>query len=137
MKESTKKRRNDSDSSPEPLKKKLKTDTSGQCSASTSPVRQLSPPPESPQDRSGDVQKIRKDKGKGKKNEGSKSIGQNSRRQINKLKPARPFPTVPASVSATGPRSAHREGKNMICITRKTSLGAYMRRCKNVIIEDG
>jgi hypothetical protein len=59
------------------------------------------------------------------------------RRRINKLKAPRPFPTVPASVSATGPRSAHKEGKNAICITRKTSLGAYMRRCKNTIIQDG
>ncbi|KAF9540656.1 hypothetical protein CPC08DRAFT_615339, partial [Agrocybe pediades] len=57
--------------------------------------------------------------------------------RINKLVPPRPFPTVPTSVSATGPRSAHREGKNMICLTRKTSLSTYMRRCKNVILEDG
>lgn len=59
------------------------------------------------------------------------------RQRIKKLKPKRPFPTVPASVSATGPRSAHREGKNLICISRKTPLGAYMRRCKDIIIKDG
>jgi ribonuclease P/MRP protein subunit RPP20 len=59
------------------------------------------------------------------------------RRRINKLVPPRPFPTVPASVSATGPRSAHTEGKNYICLTRKTSLGAYMRRCKDVVLKDG
>ncbi|KAF7353735.1 Ribonuclease P protein subunit p20 [Mycena venus] len=59
------------------------------------------------------------------------------RQRINKLAPARPFPTVPASVSATGPRSAHKEGKNLICITRKTPLATYLRRCKNVIINDG
>ncbi|KAK7035825.1 ribonuclease P protein subunit p20 [Favolaschia claudopus] len=59
------------------------------------------------------------------------------RPRINKLTPARPFPTVPTSVSATGPRSAHKEGKNLICITRKTPLGTYLRRCKNVIINDG
>lgn len=59
------------------------------------------------------------------------------RARINKLVPPRPFPTVPASVSATGPRSSHKEGKNLICITRKTSLGRYLRRCKDVIIEDG
>jgi len=57
--------------------------------------------------------------------------------RINKLVPPRPYPTVPTSVSATGPRSAHKEGKNMICITRKTKLGAYMRRCKDMIIKDG
>ncbi|KAF8810083.1 hypothetical protein BYT27DRAFT_7186941 [Phlegmacium glaucopus] len=59
------------------------------------------------------------------------------RRRINKLVPPRPFPTVPTSVSATGPRSSHREGKNLICITRKTPLANYLRRCKTVIIEDG
>ncbi|KZT11105.1 uncharacterized protein LAESUDRAFT_630791, partial [Laetiporus sulphureus 93-53] len=56
---------------------------------------------------------------------------------IRKLLPPRPFPTVPTSVSATGPRSAHTEGKNNICITRKTPLGAYLRRCKDVFMKDG
>lgn len=59
------------------------------------------------------------------------------RPRINKLVPPRPFPTVPTSVSATGPRSAHKEGKNFICLTRKTPLGSYMRRCKDVILKDG
>lgn len=59
------------------------------------------------------------------------------RPKINKLTPPRPFPTVPASVSATGPRSAHSEGKNYICVTRRTPLAAYLRRCKDVILEDG
>jgi len=59
------------------------------------------------------------------------------RPKINKLTPPRPFPTVPASVSATGPRSAHSEGKNHICVTRKTPLAAYLRRCKDVILKDG
>lgn len=56
---------------------------------------------------------------------------------MRKLAPQRPFPVVPASVSATGPRSAHREGKNLICVTRKTPLGQYLRRCKEVIMKDG
>ncbi|THH21100.1 hypothetical protein EW146_g404 [Bondarzewia mesenterica] len=56
---------------------------------------------------------------------------------INKLVPPRPFPTVPTSVSATGPRSAHHEGKNYIAITRKTKLGAYLRRCKEIVLKDG
>ncbi|KAF7305191.1 Ribonuclease P protein subunit p20 [Mycena kentingensis (nom. inval.)] len=59
------------------------------------------------------------------------------RRQITRLAPPRPFPTVPLGVSASGPRSAHIEGKNRICITRKTPLAAYLRRCKKVILEDG
>ena len=57
--------------------------------------------------------------------------------RIKKLVPPRPFPTVPTSVSATGPRSAHKEGKNYICLTRKTPLGVYLRRCKEVIVKDG
>jgi ribonuclease P/MRP protein subunit RPP20 len=61
----------------------------------------------------------------------------NPKHKIKKLVPPRPFPTVPASVSATGPRSAHKEGKNYICLTRKTPLGAYLRRCKEVIMKDG
>jgi len=59
------------------------------------------------------------------------------RPKIKKLSPPRPFPTVPTSVSATGPRSAHSEGKNYICITRRTPLAAYLRRCKDVILVDG
>ncbi|KAI0261083.1 hypothetical protein BC834DRAFT_814302, partial [Gloeopeniophorella convolvens] len=57
--------------------------------------------------------------------------------RLNKLVPPRPFPTVPAGVSATGPRSAHHEGKNFITITRKTKLGAYLRRCKDLVLKDG
>ena len=83
----------------------------------------------------------RKDvKGKGKKKQdatGPAPGHQQPRRRINKLDPPRPFPVVPTSVSETGPRSSHREGNNMICLTRKTSLGAYMRRCKDVILKDG
>ncbi|KII89299.1 hypothetical protein PLICRDRAFT_124417 [Plicaturopsis crispa FD-325 SS-3] len=60
-----------------------------------------------------------------------------SRRKRTKLAPQRPYPTVPTSVSATGPRSAHTEGKNYICLTRKTPLGAYLRRCKDVVLKDG
>lgn len=56
---------------------------------------------------------------------------------IRKLVPPRPFPTVPTSVSATGPRSAHGTGKNYICVTRHTPLGAYLRRCKDVFVVDG
>lgn len=63
--------------------------------------------------------------------------GKNPTRKVRKLVPPRPFPTVPASVSATGPRSAHAEGKNYICITRRTELGAYLRRCKDVFLKDG
>src|SRR5260221_13397386 len=108
---STKKRKYDSDSAP-PLKK---TKVMGESlpSASQGPPVPPLPPPEpaadSSQDDSGGVQKIRKDKGKGKNKEESQSTRQISHRRINKWKPVRPFPTVPASVSATGPRSAHRE----------------------------
>jgi hypothetical protein len=57
--------------------------------------------------------------------------------RVNKLVPPRPFPTRPTSVSATGPRSAHQEGKNYITVTRKTKLGSYLRRCKDVILKNG
>jgi hypothetical protein len=57
--------------------------------------------------------------------------------RLNKLVPPRPLPTVPAGVSATGPRSAHHEGKNYITVTRKTKLGSYLRRCKDVILKNG
>ncbi|KAK0450433.1 uncharacterized protein EV420DRAFT_1274908, partial [Desarmillaria tabescens] len=60
-----------------------------------------------------------------------------TQRKRRRLSAPRPFPIVPASVSATGPRSAHKEGKNLICITRKTALGAYMRRCKDLVLKDG
>lgn len=128
MAESTKKRKTDSDSSREQPKKAKITEMP--CpSSSTSQMP--------PQEVSGDGDETRRDKGNGKNNKGSSLTRHDSRRRIKKLNPPRPFPTVPPSVSETGPRSAHREGKNMICITRKTSLGAYMRRCKEVIIEDG
>ncbi|TFY83101.1 hypothetical protein EWM64_g906 [Hericium alpestre] len=59
------------------------------------------------------------------------------KQKIKKLSAPRPFPTVPTSVSATGPRSAHHEGKNYIAVTRKTPLGAYLRRCKDIVLKDG
>lgn len=89
------------------------------------------------------VAKPTTDKGKGKATEQSDHVeepdveSKRPKHHIIKLVPPRPFPTVPTSVSATGPRSAHKEGKNFICITRKTPLGAYLRRCKNVILVDG
>jgi hypothetical protein len=57
--------------------------------------------------------------------------------KYRKLAPPRPFPTVPTSVSATGPRSAHVQGKNYICVTRKAPLAMYLRRCKDVVLNDG
>lgn len=59
------------------------------------------------------------------------------RPRIRKLAPSRPFPTVASASSATGPRSTHHEGKNNICITRKTKLAAYLRRCKALLVDDG
>lgn len=59
------------------------------------------------------------------------------RPRIRKLAPPRPFPTVASASSATGPRSTHHEGKNNICITRKTKLAAYLRRCKALLVDDG
>ncbi|KAI0648349.1 hypothetical protein C8Q79DRAFT_999715 [Trametes meyenii] len=77
------------------------------------------------------TKRARKRVGGGKNNETPRA------HKVRKLAPPRPFPTVPTSVSATGPRSAHTEGKNYICVTRRTELGAYLRRCKDVFIKDG
>ncbi|KAF9265855.1 hypothetical protein L218DRAFT_897735 [Marasmius fiardii PR-910] len=74
------------------------------------------------------------------KSEAPKSENQNQnpkKSQRRKLVAPKPFPTVAKSASATGPRSAHVEGKNFICITRKTSLSTYMRRCKDLVIKNG
>ncbi|KDN49297.1 hypothetical protein RSAG8_01999, partial [Rhizoctonia solani AG-8 WAC10335] len=54
-----------------------------------------------------------------------------------KLRPQRPVPTVHPASNVTGPRSSHKEGKNVICVTRSTKLGAYLRRCKSLILDDG
>lgn len=81
--------------------------------------------------------KTAESKGKVDSDTARDSQSNKKRRRINKLAPPRPFPTVPTSVSGTGPRSSHKEGKNMICLTRKTSLSNYMRRCKDVILVDG
>ncbi|KAG2047525.1 hypothetical protein BDR06DRAFT_963796 [Suillus hirtellus] len=67
----------------------------------------------------------------------SPSAAPKNRPRIRKLAPPRPFPTVAPSAPATAPRSLHTEGKNNICITRRTKLAAYLRRCKALIIEDG
>ncbi len=80
--------------------------------------------------------RIESDKKKGKGRAIDPEASSN-RAKYRKLAPPRPFPTVPTSVSATGPRSAHVQGKNYICITRKTPLAAYLRRCKDVILKDG
>ncbi|KAK2460646.1 hypothetical protein APHAL10511_007116 [Amanita phalloides] len=47
--------------------------------------------------------------------------------KIRKLVPPPPW---------SEPRSG-KEGKNYISLTRKTALGAYMRRCKALILDDG
>lgn len=59
------------------------------------------------------------------------------RPKIVKLAPHRPYPTVPTSSNATGPKSKRAEGGNKICVTRKTNLGAYLSQCKDVFIKGG
>ena len=116
----------------EDARKRLKlTDGSGSKSqATTFPLLELEVEPNASEDI----------KGKKKEVPPNSSKPQDQRhphRRINKLVPPRPFPTVPTSVSATGPRSSHKEGKNLICVTRKTSVACYLRRCKDIIIKDG
>lgn len=67
----------------------------------------------------------------------SQQTAPNNRPRIRKLAPPRPFPTVAPSAPATAPRSLHTEGKNNICVTRRTKLAVYLRRCKALILEDG
>ena len=88
-------------------------------------------------DASGAVTQSGKKKGKQRASGEEESPNDSPAVTYRKLKPPRPFPTVPTSVSATGPRSAHLNGKNYICITRKTPLGMYLRRCKDVVLKDG
>lgn len=117
----------------EDSRKRLKmTDGSG----SKSPIAQAATSSSLPLLEQEAVQDVTKDKGKKKEGPNHQGV-RDSRRRINKLVPPRPFPTVPTSVSATGPRSNHKEGKNLICITRKTTLASYLRRCKDIIIKDG
>ncbi|PVG02584.1 hypothetical protein CPB86DRAFT_822623 [Serendipita vermifera] len=59
------------------------------------------------------------------------------RPKIVKLAPHRPYPTVPTSSNATGPKSKWAEGSNKICVTRRTNLGAYLSQCKDVFIKGG
>jgi len=59
------------------------------------------------------------------------------REKFRKLAPPRPFPTLPISMSASGPKSAHKDGKNLICITRHTPLAAYLSRCKKLLVDEG
>lgn len=73
-----------------------------------------------------------------RKTKSSLSLSSSSTKvKIIKLQPARPFPSVPTSVNPSTPHSSHHEGKNYICITRHTPLGAYLSRCKDVLIQDG
>ncbi|KAG8831320.1 hypothetical protein FRC17_003273 [Serendipita sp. 399] len=59
------------------------------------------------------------------------------RPKITKLAPQRPYPTVPTSSSATGPKSKRKEGNNKICVTRRTTLGAYLSQCRNLFVKQG
>ena len=59
------------------------------------------------------------------------------RPKVIKLTPKRPFPNVPTSATATGPYSTRVEGNNMICVTRRVPLGAYLQRCTALVTEDG
>ncbi|KAL4065221.1 hypothetical protein J3A83DRAFT_4099670 [Scleroderma citrinum] len=63
------------------------------------------------------------------------------RLRIRKLAPPRPFPTVPPGRSATSPRSTSLrpspDDPTCICVTRKTTLAAYIRRCKSAFLDHG
>jgi len=138
----TRKRKLDSDTPEEPDKRLRMTTQAGPSTSGIVPPQPVADASEMTSSKPLDSSSEPKRKGKGKQKGNSNFVEKDSpapppRRRINKLNAPRPFPTVPTSVNATGPRSSHREGTNMICLTRKTGLGAYMRRCKNVIVQDG
>lgn len=64
----------------------------------------------------------------------SKSRGRQNRR---KLAPARPYPAVKQTSNLAVPRSARQEGNNMITISRKTPLGAHLRRAVRCVVDFG
>ncbi|KAI0060779.1 hypothetical protein BV25DRAFT_1806547 [Artomyces pyxidatus] len=102
-----------------------------------SPTR-ASPPPEPPLGAPDAAHGTSDQKGKGKRKAADPpAADEQPKYKVKKLVPPRPFPTVSPAVSASGPRSAHHEGKNYIAITRKTQLGAYLRRCKELVLKDG
>ncbi|KAG6331261.1 hypothetical protein ID866_7825 [Astraeus odoratus] len=63
------------------------------------------------------------------------------RPRIRKLAPPRPFPSVPPGRSATAPRSTSSHPSpaepTCLCVTRKTALAAYIRRCKTAFLDYG
>ncbi|KAI6097918.1 hypothetical protein EDD16DRAFT_591705 [Pisolithus croceorrhizus] len=63
------------------------------------------------------------------------------RLRIQKLAPPHPYPTVPLARSATGPRSTSTRPSPdeplCLCVTRKTSLPVYIRRCTSAFLRDG
>ncbi|KAI5987533.1 hypothetical protein EDD15DRAFT_2580796 [Pisolithus albus] len=63
------------------------------------------------------------------------------RLRIRKLAPPRPYPTVPLGRSATGPRSTSArpspDEPMCLCVTRKTALPVYIRRCTSAFLQDG
>lgn len=59
------------------------------------------------------------------------------RPNVVRLAPVRPFEQVPPGSNATGPYSSRGEGKNKLGVTRQLELGAYLRRCKELVEVDG
>ncbi|KZV99134.1 hypothetical protein EXIGLDRAFT_640887, partial [Exidia glandulosa HHB12029] len=53
--------------------------------------------------------------------------------KLVKLTPARPFTSVPPGSSATSSRRA--QTLNYFLISRRSTLGSYLRRCKAVVLE--
>lgn len=53
--------------------------------------------------------------------------------KVRKLAPAKPL----TAVSTTGQKSSGEQDKTVICVSRKTSLGSYLSRCKKILTEEG
>lgn len=57
--------------------------------------------------------------------------------RVRKLAPPRPVNSgLPKGSAVTGP-SAQIKGRNTILVSRKSSLGSYMARCRSVIVDEG
>lgn len=52
---------------------------------------------------------------------------------VRKLAPAKPL----TAVSTTGQKSSGQQDKTVVCVSRKTSLGSYLSRCKRILTEEG
>lgn len=69
--------------------------------------------------------------------DGSKDSSSKPVRKRHRLGTSRPWPSVPGSSNATGPRSARADGNNKFLISRKVELAVYLRKLKECVLKEG